>query len=473
MSMKRSDLVFAALKVPIDFSMLIAAGLAAYFLRFQGMRQFRPVLFEIPIDQFIVYEAASALFFLCLFAGAGLYSIVGLRIRNEVQKIFSACSTGIMGIIVLLFFVQELFSSRFIILAAWIFSFLFVVFGRVILRMIRNGLHARGIGCHGIVVVGDLAKGERLANELRARPELGYRLLRLFLDFGPETRAVCDQLASDRQLDEIFVLNAKIVQEEFSSLSECMTLSHVSLRYSADIVGGKNLLLSTFFGIPCVEIKKTQLDGWGKIVKRAGDVCGSLVLILITSPLMIVIALLIRLESKGSPIYVNERVGEDGRLFPTLKFRSMYKEYCTGKQWDPTGAATTYELNLAKTSSIRKGPVFKVLNDPRRTRVGRFLERFSLDELPQLFNVLLGTMSLVGPRPHMPIQVQNYQTHHHDLFSIKPGITGMAQIEGRSDLDFEDEVSLDRFYIEHWSLKLDFVILAKTPWAVIARKSRV
>ncbi len=82
-------------------------------------------------------------------------------------------------------------------------------------------------------------------------------------------------------------------------------------------------------------------------------------------------------------------------------------------------------------------------------------------------------MSLVGPRPHMPIQVQNYQTHHHDLFSIKPGITGMAQIEGRSDLDFEDEVSLDRFYIEHWSLKLDFVILAKTPWAVIARKSRV
>ena len=125
------------------------------------------------------------------------------------------------------------------------------------------------------------------------------------------------------------------------------------------------------------------------------------------------------------------------------------------------------------TQSQRKGPIFKVLNDPRQTRVGGFLERTSLDELPQLFNVLIGNMSLVGPRPHMPQEVAGYDTKHHQLFSVKPGITGLAQISGRSDLNFEDEARLDLMYVENWSPFFDFVILIKTPFAVLSRKSTV
>ncbi len=224
-------------------------------------------------------------------------------------------------------------------------------------------------------------------------------------------------------------------------------------------------------GIPFIEIKRTRLEGWGRILKRLFDIIVSSILIVVLSPLLLIIALLVRLDSRGPIIYKNIRVGQRC-LFPTFKFRSMRIEYCTGEGY---GGQHAEELQqkLIKSNSERVGPVFKVLNDPRRTRIGRLLERSSLDELPQLFNVFLGNMSLVGPRPHMPQEVAGYEKHHHELFSVKPGITGLAQISGRSDLNFEDEARLDFFYIENWSFILDLIILVKTPFAVLARKSRV
>ncbi|MDO8490009.1 MAG: exopolysaccharide biosynthesis polyprenyl glycosylphosphotransferase [bacterium] len=471
--MKRSDLVFTALKVPIDFVMLMAAGLAAYFLRVQAMSQFRPVLFEIPLNRFLEYDVSCSLIFIGVFAVSGLYNIGSLRIRNEVQRIFNACSTSIMGAIVFIFFVQELFSSRFIVLAAWLFSFIFVVLGRSLLRLVQNVLHARGIGCQSVVLIGSPDETTRMAHELKLRQTLGYAVVHETPVFSATAKTYCKNLIQSNKLDEIIVLNTKVTQDEFSAILDFTTLNHVVLRYSADILGGKNIDLATLAGVPLVELKRTRLEGWGRISKRLFDIISSSILIILTLPMMIIIAIAIRLESKGSPIYVNERVGQNGKLFPTLKFRSMLIEYCTGKQYDPSGKATDYELQLAKESSQRKGPIFKVLNDPRRTRVGKFLERFSLDELPQLFNVWWGSMSLVGPRPHMPIQVNDYEVRHHQLLTIKPGISGMAQIEGRSDLDFEDEVRLDIFYMENWSLPLDLIILLKTPLVVLTRKSQV
>jgi lipopolysaccharide/colanic/teichoic acid biosynthesis glycosyltransferase len=168
-------------------------------------------------------------------------------------------------------------------------------------------------------------------------------------------------------------------------------------------------------------------------------------------------------------------VGPRGN-FNVYKFRSMYVKYCTGKQFEKytdQKAVLAYEQELIKQKSERKGPVYKILNDPRRTKIGRFIEKTSLDELPQLFNVWLGNMSLVGPRPHQPREVEKYAHEHKRVLDIKPGVTGLAQISGRSDLDFDEEVKLDTYYIENWSLKQDFWIMLKTPFVVLIRKSKV
>ena len=219
-------------------------------------------------------------------------------------------------------------------------------------------------------------------------------------------------------------------------------------------------------GVPIVEVKKTPLEGWGRIGKRIFDVIGSLLILIILSPVLIIVMLLILIDSHGpiffskldddSPLY---RVGEGGRLFRYLKFRSM----------KPKTDSLRY-TELADMNLRSDGPMVKIKDDPRVTRIGRFIRRFSIDELPELFLVLKGDMSLVGPRPHLPEEVAKYEHHHKKVLTIKPGMTGMAQTSGRSDLTFEEEVKLDTYYIENWSLLLDMAILLKTPLAVF--KSR-
>ena len=176
------------------------------------------------------------------------------------------------------------------------------------------------------------------------------------------------------------------------------------------------------------------------------------------------IKLLLREEapSQGKILFKYKRIGQHARQFTYFKFRSM-KQGSHELRSDP--------IFLAEQKNLRQGsPMKKFANDPRITRVGRFIRRFSIDELPELFLVLVGKMSLVGPRPHEIEEVDKYQKHHKQLLTIKPGITGLAQVSGRSDLDFEDEVKLDAYYIENWKLGLDIQILLKTPWAVLRRR---
>jgi len=471
--MNRTDLVFTVLRVPLDFCMLLAAGYAAYFLRFQTLTDIRPAIFEIPLSHYTQILFTVSLFFLAVFALTGLYTIGHYKIRNEIQKIFIACSTGMMFILVYLFFISGLFSSRFIVLAAWIISFLFVSIGHMLLRLSEIMLFKSGIGLHSIAIIGDATRTAPIISEIDHRPALGFHVVLRRTHWTDETAQSLHTLHIQKKLDEIFLVQPL---SDFSILNAILDFTnehHITLRYSADMLGSKRLEVSTLAGIPLVEIKRTRLEGWGKILKRLFDLIVSLFLIIILLPVFLFIAIVIRLESRGPVFYFNERIGKDEYQFFAYKFRSMYIQYCTGKKYDAAGKALEYEEKLAQDKSERKGPVYKVLNDPRRTKVGRFLERFSLDELPQLFNVLFGSMSLVGPRPHMPNQVAHYKKHHRQLFTIKPGITGMAQIEGRSDLDFEDEARLDMYYIENWSPWIDFIILCKTPLKVLTRKSRV
>jgi len=184
----------------------------------------------------------------------------------------------------------------------------------------------------------------------------------------------------------------------------------------------------------------------------------SFLFLIILLPLFLIIVFIIKIDSKGQIFYGSKRVGAKGRIIKIWKFRSMVQN------------AERLKKKLLSQNERQDGPLFKMDYDPRVTRVGKFIRKWSIDELPQFFNILQGDMSLVGPRPHEPNEVAEYEKHHKKLLNIKPGVTGMAQVSGRSDLEFEEEVKLDTFYIENWSLWIDLIILIKTPFVVLLRR---
>jgi exopolysaccharide biosynthesis polyprenyl glycosylphosphotransferase len=212
--------------------------------------------------------------------------------------------------------------------------------------------------------------------------------------------------------------------------------------------------VTTLAGIPLIGVKSTHAFSFQRIMKRVVDVVFSLIALILCAPLMALIALLIKLDSPGPVLFGQKRVGKGGRIFTLYKFRSMQPD-----------AEAQQEL-LADLNEA-DGPLFKIRCDPRCTRVGRWLRRFSLDELPQFYNVLRGDMSLIGPRPALPSEVEKYQPWHRRRLDVAPGITGLWQVSGRSDLPFDEMALLDIYYIEQWSPGLDFKILLRTIPTVI------
>ncbi len=212
--------------------------------------------------------------------------------------------------------------------------------------------------------------------------------------------------------------------------------------------------------IIALEYKHSKLDGWAVVLKKIVDIFASLLLIIVTLPIMLLIAIAIKIDSPGPILYTSKRVGRYGKLFTFLKFRSMYTHLSVG--YGGKKADELYQKLIQSNANVRSGVLPKIQNDPRVTRVGRFLRKTSLDELPQLFCVLRGTMSLVGPRPHLPNEVKNYELRQKRLLSIKPGITGYAQVFWRDNLDFDEEAKLDLYYIQNRSLFLDIYIVLAT-----------
>jgi len=205
---------------------------------------------------------------------------------------------------------------------------------------------------------------------------------------------------------------------------------------------------------PCLQIVKTPLRGMNIIIKRLADIFGSITMLFLLAPLFLALSILIKFDSRGTIFYKQQRVGKNGIPFRMVKFRSMYQEADVRK-------GSLLQVNEAT------GPVFKLRNDPRITRIGRFLRKYSLDELPQLWNVLKGEMSLVGPRPPLPEEVEKYTDYHWRRMDVLPGMTGLWQVSGRSDLDFDKWIDLDIYYIERWSFSLEIKILIKTIPVVI------
>lgn len=466
--MKKVQLLLSIIAVLVDYGMLVLAGLAAYAVRYaESVQNVRPVIFDLPQSQYISIVLVVAASWIIVFALTGLYTTTyAQRITRELVRIFVGCSFGFLGIITFLFWSRELFSSRFIMLAAWGFAITFVFFGRILLRIIRRVLLKKNIGVTTVILLGHSHTRNLLHSLSSEQTFAEFRIVGEFDEYNEQT---LQAYISTHSIDAIVITDPAITRATRVLVHDFCIQHHLDFHYTADVFDAQahNVIMHTIAGVPLVSIKKTRLEGWGRVYKRLFDLGVSAGLLLILSPVLLSIAVAITVNSKGPIIYKNERVGKNGTLFFVYKFRYLRLEYCTGDTYDQDGKAAEYEQQLIAQQNNRSGGLYKIPKDPRKTSVGIFLERWSLDELPQLYNVLIGNMSMVGPRPHQQREVAQFPKNHERVQAIKPGITGLAQISGRSDLSVQEELRLDTLYIENWSILYDLYILFKTPLALI------
>jgi exopolysaccharide biosynthesis polyprenyl glycosylphosphotransferase len=468
--MKKSELFFSAIQVPVDFAMIVLAALTAFSVRnVPSIIQLKPLLYSFPFDIYLRIVLITAPLFLLVYAFEGLYDIRSTRkFWKEALKIFGATSIGLVIIIVAIFLKREWFSSRFIILAAWFLATTYVVIARYLLQLVQKWLlRNREIGVHRVLLIGKNSKMDIVSEAIKNNKNLGYKVID---QIDTAHLKVIKIIKEQRGIDEIILCEPSITDDEQEKLIDYCTIHNVTYKYIPTGLQTFKFEIGMLNGEPLIEVKNTPLDGWGRIAKRTFDLVAALIGIIITSPIMLITAIAIKLDSKGPIIYKNERIGDDGKKFFVYKFRYFKNEFCISKNNPKLQEALMYEKELIEKQSVRRGPLYKIKADPRKTRVGNFIERYSIDELPQLFNVLFGSMSLVGPRPHQEREIEKYMEYHRRLLTIKPGVSGMAQISGRSDLDFEDEYKLDLYYIENWSMLLDIIICLKTIGVLFSKR---
>lgn len=338
---------------------------------------------------------------------------------------------------------------------------------------LRRWLHRRqrsGIDLRETVVVGAMPQVGQLAGKLDADSTLGMRVVGVCVpsqDADAAREAGLEVLADThdvrgavlrQQAGAVAVTNgqpAHYLRELAWSLEglDTQLLVHPGLVE----VAGPRMHIRPFTGLPLLAVEQPHFSGWRIVAKRASDIVLSGLALLVFGPLMLALALAVRLEDGGPALFKQTRVGRNNTTFTMYKFRSMHADA---------------EQRLAELVGQNEGagPLFKMVDDPRITRVGKFLRRTSLDELPQLFNILNGTMSVVGPRPPLPTEVAAYERPVQRRLLVMPGLTGLWQVSGRSSLSWEESVRLDLRYVENWNMALDLFIIWQTAWAVLARR---
>lgn len=473
MKLKRSELFFSGIQLPVDAIMLYLGAITAFWIRnIPEVLAYKQILYTFSFSDYTRIVLLVMPLFLGIFALEGLYSThVTRKPWQETMQVFKAISIGLVIIIVAIFLKREWFSSRFIILAAWGLSFIYILAMRHLLHGFQRYLVAkRGIGVHRVLLINGSKKTNFFKRLFQEKRMLGYRVIDTVSDANLH---IIKDIKKKKGIDEIILCDPTLPDDQQEKLIDYCSIHNIGYSYVPTSLQTAQFSVRFLGGEPLFEITHTPLDGWNKILKRIFDIIASSILIILLSPIILIAAIAIRLESKGPIIFRNERIGADGKKFKLFKFRYMKWEYSTSQENPSWRKALEYEKQLIIERSLRKGPLYKIKDDPRKTKVGAFIERYSIDELPQLFNVFMGSMSLVGPRPHQEREVNKYREYHRRLLTIKPGVTGMAQISGRSDLDFEDEYKLDVFYIEEWSLWLDISICLKTVPALLRRRKNV
>lgn len=479
---KRSELFFNTILLPIDFLAVVAAFVVAYAIRVKIVA--KPVTNPLGIMLFLKIFLLVLPVWILIFALNGLYSQSAFRGRlQEIGKIFVAVSGGTMFFILVDFASkQPIFPAKSIPIYGYILSFGFVTIGREIVRRVQRSLFGLGIGIRRTLLVGSGELAQRLAKDLRKTKLSGYKLLGV-VDSARNAQKRMGKLmvyssfgeALDKcgELDEIIQADSALGQDEILEMINYASNHHIRYHFVPNQFGlyATRSTMSAMAGIPVIEIRQTPLDGWGRIIKRSFDIIGASLGLVILSPVFLVIAIMIKLTDPGPVFYRHKRLSRAGKTIYVYKFRSMLAKYSTGPGYSGKTDAEIFAQELGKpelAEEFKKEQ--KLTNDPRISKVGKFIRRTSLDELPQLFNILQGNLSLVGPRPIVEAEQEHYGNEISTFLALKPGLTGLWQISGRSDIGYDERVKLDIYYIENWSLLLDLKILLKTVRALIKGK---
>ncbi len=469
--MKRTELLFNLISIPVDILMLAAAGIVSFYLRLNSENYLGPVLYNLQLEDFLLVLAKVIPILLIVFASLGLYKLRGTRrFIHEFNRIFVGTSLGMLFAIVLFFFDQSIFPSRFIILTAWALGVVFILFGRIVLKRIQEAMFHRGYGLHRLIVIDGSGSEAGVIGQFLSNRSHGYKVVGELANTDSVVSEL-EQVAKKTGIDEIMQANPHATSNQNLHLLEFARRRGLQFSFVPNLfeVQRNVIELDNFKGIPIIKLKNTPLEGWGKVIKRLLDIIASLICLIITAPLSIIIYILIRVTSPGPGIYKHTRSGYK-KEFNFFKFRSMYTHLSTGKDYGNEKAdQVLQELLEQSKDGDRSGPLWKIKDDPRITPIGKFLRKSKLDEIPQFWNVLIGDMSMIGPRPHMPEQVEKYRQHYGRVFSIKPGIFGLTQLAqlSRPNLPFEEEIRLDTYYIENWSLIWDIKIIIKSFFMLI------
>lgn len=476
--MKRSEIAFGIARIPVDFAMAVLAFLIAYRLRtfgdiIPGLTLSIDLANFQPLPEYLRFSTTASVILLVLFAFNGMYSLKTTnRIGKEIRRVFVLNSTWLMLMILYFFAIREFPFSRLVLIYMWILSIILVSLGRILIKTIQREFLKAGIGQRRILFVGNNVLTQDIFKKLHQNPVykcigvIDNNLKKTVKGLNPIGKInELEKIVRKYRVEEIIQTRSDLGERRAQEIFDFCQERHIGYSFVPDILEmhRTNIAVEMQAGIPLISLKPTPLDGWGKVWKRIFDMASSGLGLIILSPILVAAAIAIKFDSKGPVLFSRldngsrvKRVGQHGELFNFYKFRSMYP-----------GTHTQRYTSLADQNQRTDSPLVKIKNDPRITRIGRFLRKTSIDELPQLWNVLKGEMSLVGPRPHFPEEVEKYQSRHRFVLTIKPGITGLAQISGRSDLPFEEEVRLDTYYIEHWSLFSDLKIILKTFGALL------
>lgn len=381
--------------------------------------------------------------------------------RRDYLGVTKALSlSALLLLLISYFYGPNHFISRSQFLYFWGFSILFVCSSRFLIDSLTYALRLRGSICHPVMVIADDGCSNQAVGIVKS--EQRYMVASL-VDASALDRANRDHTFAKIQrlgITEVFVAwdaikNRMFLGQRFQALG--LTLRVIPVEQD-QVLGGANI--HTLKGhIPCVSFCPAVIAGVDFWIKRLFDVTFALGFLILFAPVYLAIAIAIRIDSSGPIFYQQTRIGLHGNPFKVWKFRSMVQD------------ADKLQAKLETMNQTKDGVLFKIKADPRITRVGNFIRRYSLDELPQIFNVLLGEMSLVGPRPLPLRDVEKFEQHYFIRQDVLPGITGMWQVSGRSDIDnFDDVLKLDLFYIQNWSIWLDISILFRT-FAAVLQKS--
>lgn len=462
--------LFPLALVLLDVYLIFVAFIIAYWMRYQ-LKVGPTITEQLSFAQYRPIGALLIGLLVPVLAIKGAYRTrMSREVVHEAATVFSASTITIAAIVVITAMLHKWLYSRGVIIYLWVLVPAILVSGRTVFRWIQGVFYRQGWGTRRLIVVGATNAGRMVMQQVISRNDLGYELAGFvgqrnavsLRDFGRfralGTVADLPELLEAGDVDEIIIALPASEHEEVVTILSLCERRGVGLKLVPDLfeMSLSRVEMDNIAGIPLLDIRDKPLRHVSRAFKRSVDMVVSLALLVVSFPLLLILGALIRMESKGSPLLWQERIGLAGRQFKCLKLRTMR----------PDAEALQSDL---QTMNETTGPHFKMRDDPRCTPLGRRVRRWSIDELPQLWNVLRGEMSLVGPRPPLPTEVARYEPEHMRRLDVKPGMTGVWQVSGRSHLSFDEMVTMDIYYVENWSPLLDLRILTRTVAAVLAR----